>query len=169
MLIRPESPTDIAAIRGVHIAAFPTPAEADLVDQLRASGRNVISLMAIDAERVVGHLLFTSGRIESVSGVSRVGLALAPLAVIPELQRRGIGTALMRGGIEACRTSRVPFVFVLGHPEYYHRFGFRRASDWKIGNEYNVDEPFMILVLDPAAVPCDGGIARYAPEFASLD
>ena len=167
MIIRNEAEDDIPAIRAVHASAFPTDAESRLVDRLRAAGRARVALVAEADGQVVGHILFTPARIESQDGESVCeGLALAPLAVLPAQQRRGIGSALTRVGIEECRRSGVPYVIVLGHPTYYPRFGFRRAMDLGIGNQLGAKDAFMILELHSGGLPRAGGVAKYAPEFS---
>src|SRR5262249_10126875 len=125
--IRPERTEDAAAIRAVHCAAFPTDAEAHLVDQLRAAGQARVSLVAEVEGRVVGHIVFSPVSVVALPD-GRQGLGLAPLAVVPEQQGRGVGSALTRAGLAVCRQEGCPFVVVLGHPAYYPRFGFRRAS-----------------------------------------
>src|SRR5688500_8161777 len=127
-LIETERSEDYAGIRAVHLAAFPTPVEADLVDRLRANGRAVVSLVAHESDTVVGHVLFSPVAIHAVDGsrdtVLANGLGLAPVAVLPEFQGCGVGAALIGAGIARCRESGVPFVVVLGEPAYYARFGF---------------------------------------------
>ncbi len=110
----------------VHLAAFPTQLEADLVDLLRANGNAVVSLVAHVGARIAGHVLFSPVIVERNGEVVARGLGLAPLAVMPAQQRQGIGAALVRAGIEECRNKGTPFVVVLGGPEYYRRFGFVR-------------------------------------------
>jgi putative acetyltransferase len=167
LIVRNEADADIAAIRAVHASAFPTDAEGRSVDRLRAAGRARVSLVAEIEEQVVGHILFTPAGIESPDGTLICqGLALAPLAVSPAHQRRGIGSALTRAGLDACRNAGAPFVVVLGHPTYYPRFGFHRAADTGIDNQFGAKDAFMILELQPGRLPCAGGVATYAPEFA---
>jgi putative acetyltransferase len=168
VIVRTEETQDVEAIRAVHIGAFPITAEADLVDRLRGAGRNEISIVAIEANEVVGHILFTPGTLRRQDGWSIAGLALAPLAVLPAFQRRGIGSALCRAGLDACRVQPAPFVFVLGHPNYYHRFGFRPAKQFAITNDYTDTDAFMIIELEPGSIPPGGAHATYAPEFAAL-
>jgi putative acetyltransferase len=166
MIIRNEAEGDVPAIRAVHASAFPTDSESRLADRLRAAGRARVSLVAEVEGQIVGHILFTPARIESRDGkVTWEGLALAPLAVSPAQQRRGIGSALTRSGLEECRRLGAPFVIVLGHPTYYPRFGFRRAIDLGIDNQFGAKDAFMIAELQPGCLPRTG-IARYAPEFA---
>ena len=122
--IRPESARDHEAIRAVNDAAFGGPAEGRLVDELRAEGLARISLVAEDEQgRVIGHLLFSAIAIQTAEG-SLDALSLAPMAVHPDRQRQGVGTALMRHGLDACQQAGHARVIVLGHPEFYHRFGF---------------------------------------------
>src|SRR5262245_38064758 len=118
-LIRPERAGDEAAIRAVHRSAFPADAEARLVDRLRANGKARVSLVAEADGLVVGHVLFSPVTVEGRS--TCVGLGLAPLAVAPDHQRRGVGSALVREGLAACRRQGCGFVVVLGHPAYYPR------------------------------------------------
>jgi putative acetyltransferase len=165
VLIRPEKHKDIAAIRNVNEQAFGSPAEADLVDALRRNGKATLSLVAEDDGQVVGHILFSPVTIES--GDARlVGVGLAPMAVLPELQNRGIGSLLVRHGLEACRQSGRQFAVVLGHPEYYPRFGFIPASQFDLKCEYDVrDEVFMAMELQDGALRNCAGIVKYQVEF----
>ena len=173
-LIRAEQPGDQPAIRRVQQAAFPTPAESQLVDDLRAAGRLTISLVAIIDEEIVGHIAFSPVSIDaatidangSVSTSSTGGLGLAPLAVMPKWQRLGIGASLGHAGMDACRRLRAPFVVVLGSPIYYARFGFSAAARWKLLDEYQGGPAFQAIELIAGAIPAAGGLVRYAPEFA---
>jgi putative acetyltransferase len=164
VLVRPEFPEDAAAVRAVHCSAFPTAGEADLVDALRSAGKARVSLVALVDGVVVGHILFSPITIEGVE----LGLGLAPVAVLPAHQRRGIGSRLIEEGLAVCRREGVPLVVVLGHPEYYPRFGFRRASEHGLGNEYGADEAFRVVELRPGSIPAAGGLVRYASEFGGL-
>jgi len=130
--IRPERPDDAAAIRAVHLAAFPSPAEADLVELIRASDGFVpdLSLVAEDPDGgIVGHILLSH---VGIAGSPDPVLALAPMAVVPERQRQGIGSALTRAALDAAEARDEPLVIVLGHPWFYPRFGFRPASRYGI-------------------------------------
>jgi len=164
---RPEMPADLAAVRRVHEAAFPTPAEARLVDQLRAQGRALVSLVAEPAGEVVGHILFSPIEVEGVP-LSHLALGLAPVAVLPAFQRQGVGSRLVRAGLEACRVLGCGFVVVLGEPGYYGRFGFERAGRLGLRNEYGADDAFRVIELSPGSIPPAGGLVKYAPEFARL-
>ena len=167
-IIRHEGPLDVAGIRTVIIEAFGQPQEADLVDALRSAGKMTLSLVAVAGERVVGHILFSPVTIENQDGVV-LAVGLAPMAVLPELQRRGIGSALIERGLDTCRAAGHDRMVVLGHPGYYPRFGFVPASRFGVGCEYDVpDEVFMALELRPGAFEGRPGTARYAPEFADV-
>lgn len=167
LLIREERPADALAIRQVHLAAFPGPVEADLLDRLRASGNLPISLCAEVHGEVLGHIAFSP---VSVGGLdlSPVALGLAPVAVMPDRQRQGIGRQLIERGLELCAGRRAPLVVVLGDPDYYCQFGFATAADSGLDNEYGVHAEFM--VWQPAAMrhACWQGLVRYGREFAEL-
>ena len=165
MTLRAEDPADRDAIHAVHASAFPTDAEARLVDRLRSAGRCAISLVAEIDGRIVGHVLFTPVAVGGAVG----GLGLAPVGVLPEHQRRGIGAALVRAGLDTCRRRDCPFVVVLGEPAYYRRFGFQRAADHGLDNEYGAGEAFMVIELRSGGIPAGGGLVKYAGEFAALD
>jgi putative acetyltransferase len=166
--LRPEIPTDHAEVRRVNELAFRQPAEADLVDALRAVGVATLSLVAVREGRVVGHILFSQVTVASPSG-DFAAVGLAPVAVLPELQRQGVGSLLVRAGLDEIRRAGHEVVVVLGHPEYYSRFGFERASARGIRWEHDApDEAFMVLELRPSALRGRGGIVRYRPEFDTV-
>jgi putative acetyltransferase len=132
VIIRPERPEDAAAIRAVNVAAFPTSAEAELVERIRASDDFVsdLSLVAEDPDgRIVGHILLSH---VGIAGSPEPVLALAPMAVVPKRQRQGIGSALVRAALDAAQALDEPLVIVLGHPWFFPRFGFRPASRYGI-------------------------------------
>jgi putative acetyltransferase len=167
--IEPERPGDEAAIREILVAAFNRAVEGDIVDALRANGHAIVSLVA-RAERdataggaVVGHVMFSPVVIERDGVIVARGLGLAPLAVAPARQRVGIGSALSRAGLDACRALGQPWCVVLGDPAYYARFGFERARDHAIDNEFGAKNAFMIQALASAELP--RGLARYGAEF----
>jgi putative acetyltransferase len=163
--IRPEKPEDITAIRVVNESAFGQREEADIVDRLGESCAEFISLVAED-ETIVGAILFTPAAIET-PGEPVVWMGLAPLAVLPKCQRQGIGSALVRRGLEIVRERGCPFVVVLGHPEYYPRFGFERASAHGLARQRAgvPDEAFMVIIMDEQATEGASGVARYRDEF----
>jgi len=147
-MVREELPEDINAICSVNTRAFNRTQEADIVDKLRRNCSDLLSLVAARQNDVVGHVLFSPATVESEDKTTR-GSGLAPIAVQPEYQRQGIGSELIRAGISELKSKRSAFVIVLGHPEYYPRFGFERASRYGIRSEWQVpDEAFMILILD---------------------
>jgi putative acetyltransferase len=165
MTVRPEKPEDIPAIRIVNRRAFGGAAEADLVDALRRNGKTVISLVAEDDGLIVGHIFFSLVAIQS-KGAGFTGVGLAPLAVIPERQNQAIGSTLVEHGLRRCREEGHPYVVVLGHPDYYPRFGFVPASRFGIKSEYDVaDEVFMVMELREGALNGRAGVAKYQPEF----
>jgi putative acetyltransferase len=162
--IRPEQPGDADAIRAVHEAAFPTPAEGALVDALRHSGRLALSLVAVADGQIVGHIAFSPITIAD----REVGQGLAPLAVPPGRQRQGIGGRLVGDGLDWCRKAGVPFVVVLGSPVYYGRFGFGPASRWGLCDEYRGGAAFQAIELSPGSIPVGAGLVKYAPEFSAF-
>lgn len=169
ILIREERPEEIGEVRKVNeeafMQAFGRAPEADLVDRLRESCPHLLSLVAVSGSAVVGHILFSPARIEGDRMVE--GMGLAPMAVLPEHQRQGIGSRLVRAGIEMLKTQGSPFIIVLGHPEYYPRFGFERASHHGIRCQWEgvPDEAFMVLILNEEAMSGVLGVARYRGEF----
>jgi putative acetyltransferase len=146
VIIREEHPTDRQAVRNVNLRAFGQTLGADLVDTLWENCPDLLSLVALEGNRVVGHILFSPATITDEERMIE-GVGLAPMAVLPDVQRQGIGSELVRAGIEKLASSRCPFVIVLEHPEYYPRFGFGRASGYGIKSEWEVpDDAFMILI-----------------------
>ena len=164
--IRPEQAGDAASVRQVNERAFGAPAEADLVDALRGSDGS-ISLVAIANGAVVGHILFTPVTLDAAGAVRAAGLA--PVSVLPEHQRAGVGTQLVRAGLAACREQGYSAVVVVGHPSYYPRFGFTPAHTYGLRCEFAVPrDAFMVAVLDPQVLPHLAGLVRYRPEFAAV-
>ena len=159
MIVRPASPADHAAIRAVVSAAFKQPDEADLVDRLRADGDALVELVAEDAGEVVGHILFSPMAADPQARIA----ALAPLAVAPARQRDGVGSALSRAGLAACRAAGVEAVIVLGHPAYYPRFGFSAQAARGVQAPFS-GPSFMALALTPGALETPRTV-RYAPAF----
>lgn len=165
--IRAERPGDEAAIRHVNEQAFGAPAEARLVDQLRAAHKAVVSLVAVHGDDVVGHILFSPVTIaEAQPSIRAVGLA--PMAVLAEYQRQGVGSRLVREGLRACEAAGCGIVVVLGHVAFYPRFGFARASDVGLDNEYGATDSFMVRELCPGALAQVRGLVAYAPQFREL-
>lgn len=165
--IRTERASDIAAIYRVHVAAFPTADEARLVDMLRRHGDLTISLVAEIHEQIVGHISFSPVLVESWTDARALGLA--PVAVLPGCQRRGIGKALIEAGMAACRRYGADLVVVLGEPAYYRRFGFRPAAVLGLDSEYDAGDAFMAMLLKPDVLPRGASLVRYSRAFRSLE
>lgn len=147
MLIRAEEEKDRTAVHEINVAAFERPTEADLVDALREQAEPVVSLVAEEDGEIVGHIMFTAVSLGGHPDVEAMNLA--PLAVAPGHQRRGIGSELVRAGLGRCGELGFGAVFVVGHPEYYPRFGFSRSSQFGIDCEYEApDEAFMAMELE---------------------
>jgi putative acetyltransferase len=167
MLIRTEEEVDWAAVYALNAAAFETLVEANLVDALRQQARPVVSLVAEDNQTVVGHILFSPVSLTGHPGVKIMGLA--PMAVAPDHQRKGIGSALVPAGLEQCKQLGFGAVVVLGHPEYYPRFGFLPSSRFGIGCEYEVpEEAFMIMELQPGYLRGTSGTIKYHAAFSNV-
>jgi len=165
MNIREEQSGDVQGIRKANELGFGQPLEADIVDKLRRNCSDLLSLVAVTENKILGHILFSPVEIKSKEATVQ-GMGLAPMAVLPEFQRQGIGAGLVREGVTRLRTQGCPFVIVLGHVEYYPRFGFEPASRYRIQSEWEVpDDAFMILVLNQSEMRGVSGLARYRPEF----
>jgi putative acetyltransferase len=167
MTVRSERPGDIAAIRGVNLAAFGRAVEANLVDALRAQAAPIVSLVADDSGSMTGHILFSPVTLSGSPDLKIMGLA--PMAVVPARQREGIGSALVGAGLEACKQLGFGAVVVLGHAGYYPRFGFVPASRFGVASEYDVpDDVFMAVELEPGALRGVSGTIRYHSAFATV-
>jgi putative acetyltransferase len=167
MVIRAEEPRDSRAIHSVEAAAFGQPTEAELVDALRRDATPLVSLVADDAGAIVGHALFSPVTLDGNPALRLMGLG--PMAVAPARQRSGIGAALVREGLAACARTGIAGVVVLGHPEYYPRFGFVPASRFGIGSEYDApDEAFMAIELVAGTLAAATGTVRYHPAFGAV-
>ena len=168
LTIRREEERDRGSVFRVNELAFGRPGEAQLVDALRAGAQPTISLVAEQEGRVVGHIFFSPVTIEWATETS-TGIGLAPLGVLPAMQRQGIGSQLVRAGLGACRQIGQHAVVVLGHPEFYPKFGFVSASSFGLRCEYAVpDDVFMVAELTPGALAGRQGLVKYGPEFANL-
>ena len=164
IMIRSEREEDIPAIHAVNREAFPTDAEARLVDALREANRLFVSLVAEIDGGVVGHIAFSPVSLDSAPGLVG-GVGLGPLAVLPDWQGRGVGSRLVRNGLAECTRLGYAYVVLLGAPGYYHRFGFSPASGFGLGNEYGAGDEFMALALREGRLPELPGIVHYSPEF----
>jgi putative acetyltransferase len=165
--IREERPVDAEAIRIVNLAAFGTTTEADLVESLRRHGAPIISLVAEEEPNIVGHIMFSPVTLDGQGPPALMGLA--PMAVVPARQRRGIGASIVVEGLERCRHINAGAVVVLGHAEYYPRFGFVPASRFSLRCEYDVPENvFMVRELHGGALKGVSGTVRYHPVLANV-
>lgn len=165
-IIRPETSVDHAAVREVNRLAFGGGDEARLVDALRDGGYARVSLVAEEGDQIVGHILFSDLPIVTPGGTVPA-LSLAPMAVIPSHQRRGIGSSLVREGLRACREAGHRIVIVLGHPEFYPRFGFSAKLAELLRCPYS-GPAFMAVESVPDALRDIEGEVRYPPPFEDL-
>ena len=166
ILIRKEKTSDRQTIREINEFAFGQGEEADIVDALRQNCDELLSLVAVVGGHVVGHILFSPVTIEK-SGQEFRGMGLAPMAVLPSHQGGGVGSALVRRGLGLLKEQNYPFVIVMGHPSFYPRFGFEKASVHGIQPQWEgiPDEAFMIAILDPHKMAGVKGVATYRSEF----
>ncbi len=163
MILREEIARDRDSIRRVHEAAFSGADEARLVDELREEGAFLCSMVAEIDGAVAGHILFTRMWIDCEGGAIPA-VALAPMSVVPEYQRRGIGGQLIRAGLGRLRNLRERIVLVLGHEHYYPRFGFSAEKARNIASPFP-PEAFMALELAPGAIDDVVGRVSYARAF----
>jgi len=166
MRIRRAVPSDTDDIRTVHLLAFPTAAEADLVEQLVLDGDAVISMVAVERGAIVGHILLSRMDVEA-DGRRLNAVGLAPVSVVPDLQRRGIGSALIVAAIAEARRARSDIIFVLGDRGFYRKFGFDAATARPFASPY-AGLHFQALLMNPAMPPVEAGAASYAPAFDAL-
>ena len=167
MIVRAEQLKDYASVRGVNASAFETTAEASLVDALREQAHPVVSLVAEEGGTVIGHIMFSPVSLSGHPGLRIMGLA--PMAVVPEHQRKGVGSALVRAGLEQCRQLGFGAVVVLGHPSYYPRFGFLPSVRFGIACEYEApEEAFMLVELQPGFLDGVTGTVQFHAAFKNV-
>jgi len=167
--IRPERREDPSEIHRVVAAAFPTAAEADLVDRLRDAVPTRISLVAEKGGRVVGHILFTPVAVRDGT-LQRYAMGLAPMAVHPDYQRQGIGSRLVVVGLETCTRRGDSLVFVVGHPDFYPRFGFEPAAPKGFHYIDKGFDPYIFVAeLKKGSLRGKRGWVEYHPEFDKLE
>lgn len=168
MIIREELRKDIPGVRKVEETAFGRKGEADLVDWLRQRGAVTLSLVAVEDDEVVGHVLFSPGQVSN-DQESWPCVGMGPVAVLPEHQRKGIGKKLIEDGLKICWQSGVKSVFVLGDPAYYTRFGFVRTDKYDIRCEFEVPpEDFMVALPEKGTLNGWSGVMYYQPEFKEV-
>lgn len=164
--IRRERSGDEAAIFEINRLAFETELEAGIVDGLRLAEVPLISVVAQIDDRIVGHLLFSPVMVDG-QGTGLEYAGLAPMAVHPNHQRRGIGSQLVRAGLEMCREEKGRLVFVLGHPDYYPRFGFQPAAEHGLHFvDPELDPYFFVIELENGALDGASGAVEYHELFA---
>jgi len=162
--VREERAADIGAIREVNRDAFGQDQEGRIVDALRANGGALLSLVATTNGRVAGHIMYSPISVGSVAGA-----ALGPMAVEPQSQRLGMGTRLVEMGNRELAARGCAFIVLVGHPQFYARFGFRPAGAQGITCEWELpDDVFMLLVLDEAKMRGVSGLAKFRDEFSSV-
>ncbi|MHA2219027.1 MAG: GNAT family N-acetyltransferase [Candidatus Hodarchaeales archaeon] len=167
MGIRKEQPGDITRIRQINSEAFETETEANLVDIIRRSGIPHISLVYEENNELKGHIFFTPVELKGDRSGIRI-MGLGPMAVDPEFQNKGVGSLLVKAGIESCRAGGYDAIVVLGHPSYYPRFGFKPSVKYAIKSEYEVpDEAFMVLELKDKALKGKRGTIKYDEAFGN--
>ncbi len=159
--IRPETQQDHQAVESILLSAFPTGAESKVVNAIRENGNAVISLVAVLDEKVIGHILFSP--ITTHPPTPENGLGLAPVAVDPVHQSQGVGSKLIRAGLQICIDLQYDYAVVLGSPNYYMRFGFQKANSFGLQNEYGVDAEFIVIKFK--SLP-GSGLVKFSDEFS---
>ena len=167
-LIRPESNDDQQAIWRVNQSAFGVDDEANLIDHLRDGGFVDVSLVAEVNGKIVGHILFSRVSILADTGPINA-TSLAPMAVLPSHQRQGIGTKLVEAGLEVCRERGHKIVVVLGHPEFYPRFGFSTELAQRLESPFGGGKAWMAKELEAGALDGIAGSVRYPPPFGAFE
>jgi len=163
--IRLEAKEDSSVIREINRKAFQTDAEANLIEALRKSNVPIISLVAECSDIIVGHILFSEVNLDDHCPDIKIS-GLAPMAILPEYQRKGIGSQLVIEGIKVCLDAGYSAIVVLGHPQFYPRFGFEPSTNFNIQSEFDVpDEVFMIKELTKDALTNCSGTINYHDAF----
>ncbi len=172
--MRLEAAGDEPGIRKVHEAAFGRPDEGRLVDALREGGSLWLSMVMVHEEQIVAHVAWSPVMLEEAREAAGAvvppytGIGLGPIGVHPICQRLGLGMLLILNGLQRCRQAGWPYAVVLGHPDYYPRFGFRPGAPLGIRCEFDAPEAFMVLELRDAALLGRRGVVRYRPEFRAV-
>lgn len=167
VIVREEEKRDWTAVHELNVSAFETPVEADLVDALREEAQPIVSLVAESGGVIVGHILFSPVILSGFPHLKIMGLA--PMAVSPNRQRSGVGSMLVGAGLKKCRELDYDAVVVLGHPDYYPRFGFSPSTRFGIRSEYDVpEEVFMVVELRSGFLNGVHGTIQYHSAFSNL-
>jgi putative acetyltransferase len=164
--VRKEETKDSDAIRRVNDKAFENLAEGKVIDKIRSSDAEILSLVAEKEDKIVGHIFYSTAEIKSKNSTIR-GMGLAPMAVLPEFQKQGIGKMLIQESLNMLRKEEHAFIIVLGHEDYYPKFGFEKASKYGIKCQWDgvPDEAFMIMNLDQEKMKGVTGLAKYRDEW----
>ncbi len=164
--IREESKNDFSAIKQTNDKAFGQSKEGKVIDKIRKSDSQMLSLVAEINNTIVGHIFYSTAEIMH-NDESIVGMGLAPIAVLPEYQKQGIGKRLINESLNIIKAQSVPFIIVLGHEDYYPKFGFEIASKYGIKCQWDdvPDEAFMIMILDKEKMSDIRGVAKYKDEW----
>lgn len=165
MMIRNETKTDIQEIRRLNNLVFTGSVEGTIVDAIRDRCPDALSLVAVEGAQIIGHIFFSPVAINGMKVIEAMGLG--PMAVLPEYQRKGIGKALITKGIQELGKAWCTVVVVLGHAEYYPKFGFAPASRYGLKSQWEEipDDVFMVIILNIEKIGMIGGIVRYRTEF----
>ena len=164
--IRSERLQDVPAVRQVHVTAFPTTAEADLVERLRMRSKAEVSLVAEVDCCIIGHIVFS--RVTFDPPLDIIAYGLGPMGVVPGHEKHGVGRRLVQNGLAESHARGACMVVVLGDYVYYSRFGFERASRHGLRNEFGVEESFMVFMLDARAHPPPSTLVKYDSAFDAL-
>ena len=164
--IREEKQKDYDEVRIVNDQTFGQPDEGRIVDKIRESCKEIVSLVAVSDNKIIGHIFFSPVTIETPTGFIK-GMSLAPMAVLPEFQNQGVGSMLVNEGLRIIKNISCPFVIVLGHEKYYPRFGFERASKYRLKCQWEgvPDDAFMAMIIDESVMKGVSGIVKYRDEF----
>ncbi|MCD6106616.1 MAG: N-acetyltransferase [Caldisericaceae bacterium] len=170
IVIRKEEEKDYKQVYEVNKLAFQQENESILIEKIR-KGENFIPDLSLVAEidnRIVGHILFS--KIKIVGDSIFESIALAPMAVIPAFQKQGVGSKLIKKGMAKAKELGFDSIIVLGHKDYYPKFGFERASKWNIKCPFKVpEEAFMAIALTKKALEDKAGTVKYPDEFMEVE
>ncbi len=164
--IREENESDLITIKKINDRAFGQTQEGHVIGKIRASGTPVLSLVAEIDNTTVGHIFYSTSEIKC-NNKRITGMGLAPMVVLPKYQKQGIGKRLINESLNLLKKRSVPFIIVLGHEDYYPKFGFEKASKYGITCQWDgvPDEAFMIMILDKEKMADIHGVAKYRDEW----